>query len=147
MARRITDPAPAEQIQRELKELIEHSKGFSRRLMEVLRDQDIDIAGERKATVETLQIILQKWVVEIIHVLFIYGPLRFNELKRNLEGISSRTLASKLRILEDAGFIKRELINQRPSITEYRLSEKGTVLAELSCPIILYLKLEGLKRE
>ena len=147
MAKRITDKTPAKLVQTELEDIIIHSRDFSKKLMELLKKHDIDIAGERKATVEALRIIMQPWIIEIIHTLFIFGPLRFNDITRHLRGISSRTLTSKLRLLEDAGFIKREVISERPTIAEYGLTEKGKTIAELSCPIICYLKLENLKVE
>jgi DNA-binding HxlR family transcriptional regulator len=147
MPKRITDPVPAKKIQTELKDLIIHTRKFSHHLHDILIQNDIDIAGERKATVEALRVILQKWVVEILHVLFIYGQMRFNYLKRNLKGISSRTLTSKLRLLEDTGFVKRKAVSERPTVIEYSLTQKGQILAELSAPIILYLKLEGVRTE
>jgi DNA-binding HxlR family transcriptional regulator len=147
MPKRITDPIPAKIIQSELKDLIGHTRKFSEQLHEILVKHDIDIAGERQATVEVLKVILQKWVVEILHVLFIFGQSRFNDLKRNLKGISSRTLTSKLRLLEDKGFVERKLVSERPTVVEYSLTMKGKTLAELSAPIILYLKLESLKPE
>ncbi|RMF90402.1 MAG: transcriptional regulator [Methanobacteriota archaeon] len=146
MPHRITEPGKAEALRQELRAVIAGAKTFSENLKTMLRESDIDIALERKATVEALQVILQKWVVEIIHVLFLSGPQRFSDIKRSLTGISSRTLTAKLRLLEDAGFIKRDLIKERPIITEYSLTEKGKTIAELSCPIILYLKLEGIDR-
>jgi DNA-binding HxlR family transcriptional regulator len=141
MVQRITDPKTAKTIQTELTELINHSRKFSIELKDILNEYKVDIPTERKATVEALRIILQKWVVEIIHALFIEGDLRFNDLKRHLKGISSRTLTKKLRLLEDAGFVKRNVISDRPTIVEYGLTDKGQTFAELSCPIICYLKL------
>ncbi len=141
MKKRITDPRPRANLQEELFQLIGHSKEFSRKLKELLKIHEIDIEGERKATVEALKIVLQKWVVEIIHVLFIEERLRFNDIQRNLTGISSRTLTSKLRMLEDSGFVKRIEVSRRPAVFEYTLTDRGTILAELSCPIILYLKI------
>ncbi len=143
MVSRITDATPSKKISAELSEIIEHSKRFSHLLKKLLHDYDVDISSERKATVEVLEVIMQKWMVEIIHALFIEGPMRFNQLKRDLKGISSRTLTSKLRLLEDKEFVKRKIVSHRPTVVEYSLTGKGQVFAELSCPIILYLKIGG----
>jgi DNA-binding HxlR family transcriptional regulator len=140
-----TDKRTAELLEKELSEIMAHSLEFSNKLKDIIHEYDIDVSGERKATVEVLQLILQKWVIEIMHVLFLSDRLRFNDIKRNLKGISSRTLASKLRLLQDAGFMKRDVASERPTIVEYSLTKKGHTLAELSCPIICFLKLEGLK--
>jgi DNA-binding HxlR family transcriptional regulator len=147
MPRRVTDSLPREKIRKELKTIIEHSRVFSRELHEILEKYGVDIAGERKATVEVLKIVMQKWIIEIIHVFFIEGRMRFNDIKRNLRGISSRTLSSKLRLLEDSGFVERMIVSKRPLIAEYGLTNKGKIFAELSAPIILYLKLEGISAE
>jgi DNA-binding HxlR family transcriptional regulator len=140
-----TEKKTAELLKKELSEIIGHSLEFSNKLKDVIHEYDIDVSGERKATVEVLQLILQKWVIEIMHILFLEERLRFNDIKRNLKGISSRTLTSKLRLLQDAGFIERDVTSERPTIVEYSLTKKGHILAELSCPIICFLKLEGLK--
>jgi DNA-binding HxlR family transcriptional regulator len=143
MPKRLTDPLPKSKIQNELKKIIEASRKFSIELHEIFNKYNIDITGERKATVEVLKIVTQKWVIEIIHVHFIEGQLRFNDIQRNLKGISSRTLSSKLRLLEDTGFMKRVVVSERPNISEYALTTKGNIIAELSAPIIIYLKLDG----
>lgn len=145
MGVRHTEKRTAELLESELSQIIDQTMDFSNKLKNIVHEYDIDITGERKATVEVLQLVLQKWVIEIMHVLFLEENLRFNDIKRNLKGISSRTLTSKLRLLQDAGFITREVVSERPTIVEYSLTKKGHTLAELSCPIICFLKLEGLK--
>ncbi len=142
MTTKLTDQKPAALLETELKELIIQSRKFSQKLKTVARDCHVDIHQERKATRQVLQLILQKWIIEIIHILFIEETQRFNDLKRNLRGISSRTLTAKLRSLEDAGFLERKLTGERPTIVEYILTERGQILAELSCPIICHLKLQ-----
>jgi DNA-binding HxlR family transcriptional regulator len=145
MSKRIMDTTPSKKLENELIELITKSKTFSNNLREVIKEFEIDVPGERRATVEVLNVVLQKWVVEIIHVLFIEGSMRFNDIKRNLHGISSRTLSNKLRLLEDEGFVERRTVSERPMVTEYALTDKGQIFAELSTPIIFYLKMEGRK--
>jgi DNA-binding HxlR family transcriptional regulator len=144
MVERITHPVALKEVQDHLIEVIAHSKKFAEELKKSLSEYDVDVDRERKVTVDILGVLLQKWVVEIIHILFIGGSARFNDLKRNLKGISSRTLSIKLRILEDAGFVKRRVVKERPTIVEYVLTERGQTFAELSCPIICYLKMERL---
>lgn len=135
-------PVKSKKINDSLKKTINQSEEFANTLQETLGKHHTNIEKERQATVEILGPILQKWVVEIIHTLFIEGAARFNNIKRKLHGISSRTLTTKLRLLEDTGFLKRELVSERPVVFEYKLSEKGMVIATLSSPIIFYLKLE-----
>ena len=53
----------------------------------------------------TVQIIGSKWKLLIIRNL-LDRPWRFNELKKNLTGISQKVLTDSLRSMEDDGIIK-----------------------------------------
>jgi DNA-binding HxlR family transcriptional regulator len=57
------------------------------------------------------------------------GASRFNEFRQSLPGVSPTTLSERLDQLEQAGIVERELIAGRPPHAEYRLTEKGRVLA------------------
>ena len=102
--------------------------------------QSPDLGAEMDRTVETLQVFFSKWVVEIIMVLGQGGTLRFNELKQKLTGISSRTLAQRLRDLEEQGIVRREMFDEMPVRVEYTLTAKGTDVAALALPLVLYLR-------
>ncbi|BDC00091.1 winged helix-turn-helix transcriptional regulator [Saccharolobus caldissimus] len=55
------------------------------------------------------------------------GPKRFNELQR-LTSLSSKTLSNTLKELENLGIVKRNIVNTRPLIIIYELTEKGKEL-------------------
>ena len=55
------------------------------------------------------------------------GPRRFSDLEDSLFGISSRTLANKLKRLEKDGLIIRKGLGQ-PSHACYTLTKKGAAL-------------------
>lgn len=59
------------------------------------------------------------------------GRRRFNGLLASLEGISSRTLSQRLKMLEGAGVLRRESSGATPSRVEYALTEKGRALLPL----------------
>jgi len=134
-------------LQKEVEELIRHTEEFSVLLKKLIKQGEIDIEMEREMTVKVLEVILQKWMVEIIHLLFMQESMRFNGLKRSLRGISSRTLADKLKTLEDAGYSKREIVGERPVKIAYSLTEKGAAFARLSMPIIFYLKMQEMHKD
>lgn len=94
-------------------------------------------------TVRALQIFFRKWVVEIMFVLSQQGTLRFNELKRSLDGISGRTLSKRLTDLGDQGLVHREVFDEMPVRVEYSLTEKGRKVAHLALPMIVYLRVHG----
>lgn len=78
----------------------------------------------------TLNLISGRWKVLIIHQL-LDGTKRFNQLQRNLRGISQRTLTKQLRELEAHGLIIRKDYNEIPPRVEYALSSLGLSLKNI----------------
>jgi DNA-binding HxlR family transcriptional regulator len=69
----------------------------------------------------------------------IHGGLHFNELMRHLEGISSRSLSDRLKLLKKKGLVSRTVQETIPPRVLYKLKEKGKGFVELSLPMIWYL--------
>ena len=72
----------------------------------------------------TVQLIGSKWKLLIIRNLQT-RPWRFNELKKDLEGISQKVLTDSLRSMEEDGIIIRTVYPEVPPRVEYSLSELG----------------------
>ena len=72
----------------------------------------------------TVSIIGSKWKLLIIRNL-LARPWRFNELKKDLEGISQKVVTDSLRAMEDDGIITRTVYPEVPPRVEYALSELG----------------------
>jgi DNA-binding HxlR family transcriptional regulator len=68
-----------------------------------------------------------KWAVLIVSRLAA-GTLRFAELRRAVDGISQKMLASTLRDLERDGLVKRKLYASVPPKVEYSLTPLGSSL-------------------
>jgi DNA-binding HxlR family transcriptional regulator len=75
----------------------------------------------------TVQIIGSKWKLLIIRNLHM-RPWRFNELQKNLEGISQKVLTDSLRALESDGLVTRTVYAEVPPRVEYALSELGETM-------------------
>ena len=75
----------------------------------------------------TVQLIGNKWKLLIIRNLRI-RPWRFNELQRNLDGISQKVLTESLRSMEADGLITRTVYAEVPPRVEYSLSELGETM-------------------
>ncbi len=75
----------------------------------------------------TVALIGSKWKLLIIRNL-LQRPWRFNELKKNLEGISQKVLTDSLRSMEDDGLITRTVYPEVPPRVEYALSDLGKSL-------------------
>lgn len=79
--------------------------------------------------VTPLLLILQgKWKFQIIYELCIKDPIRFGELRKNMEGITNTMLTSSLRELEKDELVSRIQFNEIPPHVEYSLTEKGKAL-------------------
>jgi DNA-binding HxlR family transcriptional regulator len=70
-----------------------------------------------------------KWSILIIGALG-QGPRRFNELKRDVQGISQRMLTLTVRGLERDGLITRTVTPTIPPRVDYALTELGQSLLE-----------------
>lgn len=72
----------------------------------------------------TVALIGSKWKLLIMRNL-LARPWRFNELKKDLEGISQKVLTDSLRSMENDGIITRTVYPEVPPRVEYALSELG----------------------
>lgn len=75
----------------------------------------------------TVSLIGSKWKILIIRNL-LQRPWRFNELKKDLAGISQKVLTDSLRSMEEDGLITRTVYPEVPPRVEYALSELGESL-------------------
>lgn len=75
----------------------------------------------------TVALIGSKWKLLIIRNL-LQRPWRFNELKRDLTGISQKVLTDSLRSMEEDGLITRTVYPEVPPRVKYALSDLGQTL-------------------
>mgnify|MGYP004454116233 FL=1 len=75
----------------------------------------------------TVTLIGSKWKLLIIRNL-LSRPWRFNELKKDLDGISQKVLTDSLRSMEEDGLILRTIYPEVPPRVEYSLSSLGESL-------------------
>ena len=72
----------------------------------------------------TVQMIGSKWKLLIMRNLMM-RPWRFNELQKDLDGISQKILTDILRSMEKDGIVVRTVFPEVPPRVEYSLSELG----------------------
>lgn len=72
----------------------------------------------------TVQLIGSKWKILIIRNLM-QRSWRFNELRKDLYGISQKVLTDSLRSMENDGIITRTVYPEVPPRVEYALSPLG----------------------
>jgi DNA-binding HxlR family transcriptional regulator len=70
-----------------------------------------------------------KWAVLVLSRLG-ERPMRFNVLKREIEGVSQKTLSQVLKKLERDGLVRREVFATVPVTVEYSITPLGRTLTE-----------------
>ena len=78
---------------------------------------------------EILNRVGDKWTVQVVVALRGH-PRRFNDLKRQIIGISQQMLTRTLKTLERDGLTSRTVITRSPPQVEYALTDLGRSLAE-----------------
>lgn len=79
--------------------------------------------------------IMSKWGVLVLLALT-DGTHRWGELRREVQGISEKMLASTLRTLEADGLVERTSYPEVPPRVEYALTELGRDLMERMLPLV-----------
>lgn len=68
-----------------------------------------------------------RWTILVVRDL-LGGTRRFTDLRRSLGDVSPKTLTDRLRQLEDAGLVHREIYAEVPPRVEYSLTDEGRAL-------------------
>jgi DNA-binding HxlR family transcriptional regulator len=96
----------------------------------MLRDvatSTVRVDSTREAIAAAADIVGHKWTALILNELA-DRPQRFRDLEHACTGISTRTLAERLRVLENAGVVARRSYPESPPRVEYELTPKGEAL-------------------
>ena len=80
-----------------------------------------------RAVADVLARIGDKWTVYVVRLLS-NGPMRFNEIRHAVGGISQRMLTLTLRGLERDGLVTRTVYPTIPPRVDYELTELGRTL-------------------
>ena len=72
--------------------------------------------------------IADKWAVLVLGLLG-DGPVRFNQLRRRIQGISQKMLSQTLKSLERDGLVSRKVTPTVPVTVEYAVTPLGRTLS------------------
>src|SRR3990170_1557722 len=104
----------------------------------------IPLAPADEESLEALQaavgVLAAKWSVVVLARLAT-GTRRFNELLRQIDGVSRRMLSATLRQLERDGLVLRHVYARVPARVEYELSDTGEALLMALAPLLDWGKL------
>jgi DNA-binding HxlR family transcriptional regulator len=90
--------------------------------------QDTADRSNCTAMSDVLNRIGDKWSVMVVGILARHDTIRFNELKRSINGVSQRMLTLTLRNLERDGLVTRTIYPEVPPRVEYGLTQLGKTL-------------------
>lgn len=81
-----------------------------------------------------LDVVGDRWALLVVREL-VFGPKRFVQLRGGLHGVSPNVLSQRLRDLEEAGVVRRDVLDPPASVAIYELTSRGRALE----PILLEL--------
>jgi DNA-binding HxlR family transcriptional regulator len=92
-------------------------------------------------TAKLRKIITKRGTLEIlIPLCCTTNPVRYKQFKHALKGISSKTLAARLKELKKNHILDRQSYNEIPPRVEYRLTPKGQELVESVIVLLYWMK-------
>jgi DNA-binding HxlR family transcriptional regulator len=94
----------------------------SRRLLGTVRRMDIE------------PLALRRWTMPVAYLLG-QGPRRFSELRQELPRVTPRALALSLRDMHDSHLVRRDVIDDHPPITSYRLERRARPIWDALVPL------------
>ncbi|WP_101847256.1 winged helix-turn-helix transcriptional regulator [Zhihengliuella sp. ISTPL4] len=100
-----------------------------------IRDSQPALFHQGCGTRVVLDHIMSKWGVLVLSCLS-DGTHRWGELRRQVDGISEKMLASTLRTLTEDGLVHRESLPTVPPHVEYSLTPLGHDLMERMLPLM-----------
>lgn len=102
-------------------------------------DQAYDVLQARCPSRPALEHVTGRWGALIMMALR-DGPVRFNELRRRVDGVSEKMLSQGLQALERDGFVAREVQSTMPPRVEYQLTPLGRKTSDLLKNLVLFLE-------
>jgi DNA-binding HxlR family transcriptional regulator len=84
-------------------------------------------ADLREGVAREFELLAKRWTPQLL-VALLAGPARYNELARTVEGVSKPVLTERLRELEEAGVVARQVDAGPPITSTYRLTADGETL-------------------
>ncbi len=91
---------------------------------------------------DALQFLQKKWTMDLIYIIRIKGKPFFNDIRRALPNINSRTLTTRLKEFEENHIVTRTVSNTQPIRVSYELTDLGKGVYELLIPLLIFFARE-----
>jgi DNA-binding HxlR family transcriptional regulator len=109
---------------------------LSRYLMETTDRDWLATYGRDCPSRTVIAVLANKWALYVLGALRRFDrPLRFNELRRLLDGVSQKMLTQTLRSLERDGLVRRTVYPTVPPRVDYELTDLGVAASGLTTAI------------
>ena len=102
-------------------------------------DLAYDVLQARCPSRHALEHVTGRWGTLIMMALR-EGPVRFNELRRRVDGVSEKMLSQGLQALERDGFVAREVQSTMPPRVEYQLTPLGVQTSDRLKDLVRFLE-------
>jgi DNA-binding HxlR family transcriptional regulator len=103
--------------------------------------QGFDVENLMKETTQLRKLMTGRGTLEILIPLCCSNnPVRYMKFRNSMNGFSSKTLAKRLKELENSGILSRQAYNEIPPRVEYRLTNKGQELTESIISLLHWMK-------
>ena len=102
-------------------------------------EQAYDVLQARCPSRPALEHVTGRWGALIMLALR-DGPVRFNELRRRVDGVSEKMLSQGLQALERDGFVVREVRSAMPPRVEYQLTPLGVQTSDRLKDLVTFLE-------
>lgn len=100
-----------------------------------------DAALLMKETSKIRKLITKRGTLEmLIPLCCTTSPVRHKQFRQLLKGVSSKTLALRLKELEKGGILERQSYNEIPPRVEYNLTPKGQELVESIINLLQWMR-------
>ena len=96
---------------------------------------------------DALHFLQKKWTMDLIYIIRIKGKPFFNDIRRALPNINSRTLSTRLKEFEESYVVNRIVSNTQPIRVSYELTDLGEGVYELLIPLLIFFAREKYKIE
>jgi DNA-binding HxlR family transcriptional regulator len=106
--------------------------------LQALRSERSDVFTHGCPSRVVLDHVTSRWGVLVLAALAA-GTLRWGELRREVDGISEKMLASTLKTFEADGLVERTAYPEVPPRVDYRLTPLGRDLVEAMTPLITWV--------
>lgn len=89
---------------------------------------------------EGIDLLSKRHAIPVICAVGALDPARYSEIEDSLGAVSSSTLSTRLRELDDAGILEREQFDTIPPTVEYALTAEGRELRDRLGPLLRWIE-------